>query len=92
MTSLSLTLKQNGARSITTIIKLNASTHITSKTSEENLIFSNTTQNYVKTGKVEHLLLVTKKGAKGLSSALFPTVGKSNNFTHSYIRPNNVRK
>ena len=91
-TSLSLTLRLNGARSIMTIIKLNAFTHTTSKTSEENLICSSMRLSFVKTGKVGLLSPAIKRGAKGLSSALTLMGGRSNNFTLLFIRLNPVRK
>lgn len=61
------------------IIRLNVYTRITSKTSEENLIYSGMTLNYAKIGKAEHLLHVMKKAANDYKNALLVMVGKSSN-------------
>ena len=62
------------------IIKLNVCMHTTSKISEGSLICLNTTQNFVKIGKAVPSLLVTRKDARDLNSALTVMVGKNNNF------------
>ena len=64
MISSFLTLKLNGALLIMNITKLSVFMLTISKTSEENQTYSDMTQSYVKTGKVELLLHVMRKGAK----------------------------
>jgi hypothetical protein len=80
MTSTFSSLKPNGVLLTMIIIKHNVFMRTIFKTSEENLIFSDTTQNFVKTGKVELSSLAMKKDAKDYKLALSVMGGKSSNF------------
>lgn len=72
--------RQSGAHSITSIIKLNAFTHTTSKTSEDGQIYLSIKSRYAKIGKVEPSLHVTMKVVKDLSNVATAMDGRNNNF------------
>jgi hypothetical protein len=61
------------------ITRPNVYTRITSKTSEENLIYLGMIQNYAKIGRVAPSLHAMKKVVKDYKHAISAMVGKSSN-------------
>src|SRR6201995_4215799 len=85
------TLRLNGAPTTTNTTRLNVYMPTTSKISEGNQIYLDMTLNYVRTGKAEHSLHVTKKAAKDCKHALTAMDGRNNNSTHWSTRHSHAK-
>ena len=84
-------LKLSGVLSTMITTKHSVFMRITSKTTGVNLIYSDTTPSYAKTGRVGPSSLVMRKAARDSNHASTVTDGRSNSSTRSSTRLRNVR-